>query len=86
MPDDNYKRLAMPRVLTIMQKCVEHKIQDTLLNRLHFNDLYCLLLSLDIANLRQLIKQRNKMKNKNKNNIVKDISQEEAVKFLKGGQ
>lgn len=76
----------MPRVLTIMQKCVEHKIQDAFIKNLHFNDLYCLIMSLDISNLRQLIKQQNKLKNKNRNVTIKDISQADAVKFLKGGQ
>lgn len=75
----------MPRVISILQKCVEHKIQDCLIQRLHFNDLYVLLLSLDIANIEEQIKQRNKTAMKKRNIEIYDISQNEALKFLKGG-
>ncbi|MBQ7977829.1 MAG: hypothetical protein IJ301_04515 [Clostridia bacterium] len=81
----NQKRLAVPRVITIMQKCVEHKIQDCFVRTLHFNDLYVLLLSLDIANIKQMLKQQRNMQMKKRNITVQDISQKEAVKFLKGG-
>jgi len=67
-----------------MQKCVEHKIQDCLIQRLHFNDLYVLLLSLDIADIRQTLRNRQAAKSKNAPN-VRDIPQTDAVKFLKGG-
>ncbi len=75
----------MPRVISILQKCVEHKIQDCLIQRLHFNDLYTLLLSLDIANIEEQIKQKNKTAMKKRNIEIHDISQNEALKFLKGG-
>ena len=75
----------MPRVISILQKCVEHKIPDCLIQRLHFNDLYVLLLSLDIANIEEQIKQRNKTAMKKRNIEIHDISQNEALKFLKGG-
>ncbi len=75
----------MPRVISILQKCVEHKIQDCLIQRLHFNDLYVLLLSLDIANIEEQIKQKNKTAMKKRNIEIHDISQNEALKFLKGG-
>ena len=75
----------MPRVISILQKCVEHKIQDCLIQRLHFNDLYVLLLSLDIANIEEQTKQKNKTAMKKRNIELHDISQNEALKFLKGG-
>ena len=75
----------MPRVISILQKCVEHKIQDCLIQWLHFNDLYVLLLSLDIANIEEQIKQKNKTAMKKRNIEIHDISQNEALKFLKGG-
>lgn len=75
----------MPRVISILQKCVEHKIQDCLIQRLHFNDLYVLLLSLDITNIEEQIKQKNKTAMKKRNIEIHDISQNEALKFLKGG-
>ena len=77
--------LIVPRVITLYQKCVEHKIQDSLIKRLHFNDLYVLILSLDEQNIRQAIRHKHKMSSKNKGAEIRDISPEEAVKFLKGG-
>lgn len=77
--------LIVPRVITIFAKCVEHKIQDCLIKRLHFNDLYVLILSLDIQNIKNALRHKQKMADKNKGIEVKDISPEEAVKFLKGG-
>lgn len=68
-----------------MQKCVEHNVQDCLIQRLHFNDLYVLLLSLDIANLKQAINERRNSEMKKRNIEVKDIAQEDALKYLKGG-
>lgn len=79
--------MEVPRVISIYAKCVEHHIQDTLIQRLHFNDLWFLIMTLEIANLKQIIDQQKKLHNKNsttnKNN-VRDISQEEAIRFLKG--
>ena len=77
--------LIVPRVITLFQKCVEHKIQDCLIKRLHFNDLYVLILSLDIQNIKNALRHKQKMANKNKGVEVRDISQEDAVRFLKGG-
>ena len=85
-PNDIRKRLTVPRAITLFQKCVEHNIQNCLIERLHFNDLYVLILSLDIANLKQILRQRRNAKSKADGNIeIRDISQEDAVKFLKGG-
>ena len=85
-PPNNRKNLIVPpRVITIMQKCVEHNVQDCLIQRLHFNDLYVLLLSLDIANLKQAINERRNSEMKKRNIEVKDIAQEDALKYLKGG-
>lgn len=83
---NNRKRLVVPRVITLMQKCVDHKIQDCFIKRLHFNDLYVLLLSLDIAQIKQVLSDRQKME-RQKHNMpsVQDISQNDAIKFLKGG-
>ena len=80
------KSLPVPRVITIFQKCVEHRIQDSLIKKLHFNDLYVLILSLDIANIKQALKQRRDVELKKHGGVeVRDISQEAALKFLKGG-
>lgn len=85
-PNDSQKRLAVPRLITLFQKCVEHNIQNCLIERMHFNDLYVLILSLDIANLKQILRQRREASSKRRGNIeVRDISQEDAVRFLKGG-
>lgn len=82
----NRKPLAMPRAIVLMQKCVEHKIQDSFIRQLHFNDLYLLILSLDITNLKQIIRQQRQQEMRRRNiSPVRDISQTEAVKMLKGG-
>jgi len=73
----------VPRIITIYQACVKHKIQDTLIQRLHFNDLHLLLISLDIIEIRQAIFQLKKSKSNGQE--VKELNPEEAVKFLKGG-
>lgn len=77
--------LIVPRFITLMQKCVEHKIQDVFIARTHFTDLYVLLLTLDIANYKQMLKQRAAEKRRKSNVEVRDISQNDAIKFLKGG-
>lgn len=79
------KRLIVPRYITIMQKCVEHRIPDVIITQSHFNDLYVLIMSIDIANLKHAIQQARKAQNKNRNYNVRDVSAADAVKFLKGG-
>lgn len=77
----------MPRVITIMQKCVEHQIQDCFIRKLHFNDLYLLLLSIDIANIKQYLNQKKKAENlKTGRPTIVDIPQNNAIKLLKGGK
>lgn len=49
------------------------------------NDLYVLIMSIDIANLKQMIRQMRAAKAKETNTTVRDVSQSDAVKFLKGG-
>lgn len=83
--DKNRKVLTVPRFVTLMQKCVEHHIQDSFIRKTHFSDLYLLIITLDIANIKQAIKQKSKEKNKKSNTDIRDISQHDAVKFLKGG-
>ena len=78
------KTLIVPRFITLMQKCVEHKIQDVFIRRVHFTDLY-VLLPLDIANYKAMLKQKAAEKRRKANIEVRDISQNEAIKFLKGG-
>lgn len=85
-PDDDRKnKSTVPRYVSIMQKCVEHKIQDVFIRNSHFNDLYVLIMAIDIANLKQMIRQARSAKMKQRNINVRDVSQTDAVKFLKGG-
>jgi hypothetical protein len=44
-----------------------------------------LLLSLDITNIKMQLKQKSKRAQADRNVNVRDISQADAVKFLKGG-
>lgn len=85
-PDSDRKNdLTVPRYVSIMQKCVEHNIQDVFICKSHFNDLYVLIMSIDIANLKQMIRQAKSAKMKSRGVNVSDVSQADAVKFLKGG-
>ena len=79
------KTLLVPRYISLMRKCVEHKIQDSIICRSHFNDLYVLILSLDIADIKTALKQRSAAKWNQKGIEIQDVSQTDAVKFLKGG-
>lgn len=81
----NKNSIVPPRVITIMQKCVELKIQDCMIQRLHYTDLYVLILSLDIANIKTALKRERQARAANSNTDVRDISGAEAVKFLQGG-
>lgn len=83
--DSRKKRLIVPRVITILQKCVELKIQDCMIQRLHFNDLYVLILSIDIANIKQSLDRKRQTRAANSNTEYCDISGADAVKFLQGG-
>lgn len=74
----------MPRVITIFQQCVKHKIPDELIKKLHFNDLHILIMSLDIADLKQAIAFQNRSRNKT-NYDVRNVSGSSAAKMLKGG-
>lgn len=81
----NKNSIVPPRVITIFQKCVELKIQDSMIQRLHFNDLYVLILSLDIANIKAALKRERQVRAANSDTEVRDISGADAVKFLQGG-
>lgn len=76
--------LAVPRFINIMSKCIHHKVNDIVIQNLHFNDLLLLLMKLDIGELHQALKMINSKSRKPQTN-VKDISSEQAVKMLKGG-
>lgn len=68
-----------------MQKCVEHKVQDCFIKNTHYTDLVILLYSIDIANMRSMLRQRAANANRKRNIEMRDVSQSDAVKFLKGG-
>lgn len=56
-----------------------------MIQRLHFNDLYVLILSLDIANIKAALKRERQVRAANSDTEVRDISGADAVKFLQGG-
>ena len=56
-----------------------------MIQRLHFNDLYVLILSLDIANIKATLKRERQARAANADTDVRDISGASAVKFLQGG-
>ena len=81
----NKNPIVPPRGIKIFQKCVELKIQDSMIQRLHFNDLYVLILSLDIANIKAALKRERQARAANSDTEIRDISGADAVKFLQGG-
>ena len=83
--DPAAENLTVPRYIAIAQKCVELKIPDVFITRSHFNDLYVLIMSIDIANLKHTIRQIRKMRSKQRNQNVRDVSAADAIKILKGG-
>ena len=86
MQDQRHARdLTLPRYITIAKKCVEHRISDGIIERSHFNDLYMLIMSIDISNLKMMIRQSRARAEHQKGYNTRDISQEDAVRFLKGG-
>lgn len=72
------KPLVVPRVINLMLKITQYKVPAEMISTLHFNDLLLLLMNLDIRELEQAIKVNSK-----KDRNVKDVSSEQAVKFLK---
>lgn len=83
--DDRKADLTVPRYIALMQNCVIYKIQDVFIRNSHFNDLYVLIMSLEIAELKENIRQARSAKMKERNINVRDVTQADAVKFLKGG-
>lgn len=82
---DSRSPLPVPRCITIMQLCVKHRIPDAIIKNTHFNDLYVLIMSIDIAQLKHAIQETRKAQNQKRGINVRDVSAAEAVKFLKGG-
>ncbi len=70
----------MPRAITTLQSCVRHAVPDSLIYRLHYNDLILLIMTLDIAKLKELLSLQKKEKSD-----VRELGGAEAVKWLKGG-
>lgn len=83
---ESRQKLCVPRYIVLAQKCVEHKIPDIIIAKSHFNDLYMLIMSIDIANIKHAIKELRKAKSPRRDYTVRDVSGEEAVKFLTGGK
>lgn len=75
--------LAVPFSLSIFKKCVEYNIDFSLVKHLHFYDLQCLIIQFDINKVKDYLRQE-EQKDLNKRGIssVKDISGNDALKFL----
>ena len=87
-PDPNAQphHIQRPRSIRLMERCTKHNIASCLIDTLSYNDLYLLVLSLDIAELEnainQLIAERRRARGIKS---VKNLSPQNSVKFLKGG-
>lgn len=80
------KTLAVPRSITMFQGCVRHQVPGELIKQLHFNDLYLLLLTLDIDAAKERLRMQAQKRMQDKGiGDVREISGNDAIKFLKGG-
>lgn len=78
-------QLTVPRSIIVLKNCVKHRVPSDLIAKMHFNDLYLLIMSLDIQDLENAINNRRKQADAKKGYEVKDIDPAETYKFLKGG-
>lgn len=79
-----FKPIAMPRVLWLLQKCAEHGISGNVIDKLHYNDLYVMIISIEIQNMRQYITNNRNREIQKRNVEIEDVSGNEMIKFLKG--
>ena len=75
--------LTVPFSVKIFKKCIEYRIDFSLVKHLHLYDLQCLLIQFDIERLQDYFRQE-EQKDLQKRGIssVKDISGNDALKFL----
>lgn len=75
--------MAVPRVIKILSSCIRHNIQDSLIARLHYNDLCLLIMTFDIANMKEMLRHK-EQERLSKNNVgeVRQLSDSEAIAFL----
>ena len=80
---DQHVSLAVPFSIRIFKKCIEHKIDFSLVKHLHFYDLQCLIIQFDIQRIEAYFETENR-KRLNAQGIkeVKHVSGSEALKFL----
>lgn len=80
-----HKPLAVPLSIRIFQKCIEHKIDFSLVRHLHFFDLQCLIFRFEIQRVEDYLNYADKQSMKAQGiKEIKDISGNEALKFLRG--
>ena len=77
------KNLAVPFFILITKRCVQNKIDPYLVQHLHFYDLQCLLLQLEIDKIVQYLEaeEREKLKARGIKKVT-PISGNEALKLL----
>lgn len=82
---DNSPKLAVPLSIRMYKKCVEHQIDMSLVKHLHFYDLQCLIIQMDISNIRRYLDSKKKDElNARGISEVEKVSGADAVRFLKG--
>ena len=79
----NSMSLAVPLSIRILKKCIQYQIDFEFTKRLHFYDLQCLIIQLEIQDIQQYLKGQEDQKLSKKGiKEIKDISGNEAIKFL----
>lgn len=82
----SYAPLAVPLSLKILKKCIEYRIDGDLIRRMHFFDLQCIIIQFDIQKVQEYLDSKEKQRlNSQGISEVRQISGNEALRFLKGG-
>lgn len=78
--------MTVPLSIKVFKKCIEYRIPPDLIKRMHFFDLQCIIIQFDTQKVQEYIdaEEKQRLKARGISNI-RDISGNEALKFLKGG-
>lgn len=75
----------MPLSIRVLKRCIDRRIDSSLIKHLHFFDLQCLLIQFDIGDIQEYFRAEEKERLRKKGvSSVKDISGNDAIRFLRG--
>lgn len=74
-----------PFILTLMQKCIEHNIPYSLMERLNYTDLLYLVVEYDILKVKDYLRQKEQERLSKRGVEVTQLSPEQTAAFFRGG-